>query len=197
MSSELFVQTIKGPTSGANANKVIIPTGQPMDASAGGMTLPAGVGGKMLQIQHSQYTATTSSSSDAYVDIPNLSVTITPASTSSKIFIAAHFTVGGSGSLSTILRILRNNSSFLEGDSIGNRQASQIVIHSTGGDHADNGAFLFTDSPSSTDALTYKAQYHSQNANTSSINRNTNFANDANEYNAVFTSTITVMEIAG
>jgi hypothetical protein len=168
MSSELFVQTIKGPTSGANANKVIIPSGQTLDASAGGMTLPAGVGGKMLQIQHSQYTATTSSSSDAYVDIPNLSVTITPASTSSKIFIAAHFTVGGSGSLSTILRILRNN-----------------------------GAFLFTDSPSSTDALTYKAQYHSQNANTSSINRNTNFANDANEYNAVFTSTITVMEIAG
>jgi hypothetical protein len=175
MASELIVQTLKGPTSGANANKVIIPSGQTLTAP-----------GHVIQVQHSQYTATTSSSSDTYVDIPNLSVTITPASTSSKIFIAAHFTVGGSGSLSTILRILRNNSSFLEGDSIGNRQASQIVIHSTG----------LSDSPSSTDALTYKAQYHSQNANTSSINRNTNFANDANEYNAVFTSTITVMEIA-
>jgi len=168
-----------------------------LDLTGKTVTLPSGIGGKVLQIQHSQYTATTSSSTDQYVDIPNLSVTITPASTSSKIFIAAHFTVGGSGSLSTILRILRNNSSFLEGDSIGNRQASQIVIHSTGGDHADNGAFLFTDSPSSTAALTYKAQYHSQNANASSINRNTNFENDANEYNAVFTSTITVMEIAG
>ena len=35
MASELIVQTIKGPTSGANANKVIIPSGQTLDASAG------------------------------------------------------------------------------------------------------------------------------------------------------------------
>jgi len=34
MASEIIVQTIKGPTSGANANKVIIPSGQTLDASA-------------------------------------------------------------------------------------------------------------------------------------------------------------------
>ena len=38
MASELIVQTLKGPTTGANANKVIIPSGQTLDASAGTVT---------------------------------------------------------------------------------------------------------------------------------------------------------------
>ena len=49
MASELIVQTLKGPTSGANANKVIIPSGQTLDASAGGMTTPAG---HAIQVVH-------------------------------------------------------------------------------------------------------------------------------------------------
>jgi len=43
MASELYVETLKGLTSGANANKVIIPAGQTLDASAGGVTLPSEV----------------------------------------------------------------------------------------------------------------------------------------------------------
>ena len=35
MASELYVETLKGLTSGANANKVIIPAGQTLDVSAG------------------------------------------------------------------------------------------------------------------------------------------------------------------
>jgi hypothetical protein len=51
MAGILTVQTIQGPTSGANANKVIIPAGQTLDASAGGVTLPAGVGGQVVQFK--------------------------------------------------------------------------------------------------------------------------------------------------
>jgi len=49
MASELIVQTLKGPTSGSNANKVIIPSGQTLDASAGGMTTPTG---HAIQVVH-------------------------------------------------------------------------------------------------------------------------------------------------
>ena len=42
MASELTVQTIKGPTSGGNANKIIIPSGQTLDANAGDFRPPAG-----------------------------------------------------------------------------------------------------------------------------------------------------------
>jgi hypothetical protein len=41
MASEITVQTIKGPTSGANANKVIIPSGQTLDTSSGAIIHPA------------------------------------------------------------------------------------------------------------------------------------------------------------
>ena len=41
MASELTVQTLRGPTSGANANKVLIPSGQTLDAS-NGFIAPAG-----------------------------------------------------------------------------------------------------------------------------------------------------------
>ena len=42
MASELIVQTLKGPTSGANANKIIVPTGQTLDASAGALIPDSG-----------------------------------------------------------------------------------------------------------------------------------------------------------
>ena len=41
MASELTVQTLRGPTSGANANTILIPSGQVLDASAG-FVAPAG-----------------------------------------------------------------------------------------------------------------------------------------------------------
>lgn len=171
-----------------------VTTAKIADSAITDALLPAG---SVLQIKHAEYTATTSSSSDAYVDIPSLSVTLTPSSASSKFFIAVHVTIGGSGSLSTILRVVRNGSGFFQGDSVGNRQTSQTTVYTNSQSHANNGAILLTDEPNSTDAQTYKVQYHSQNANTSAVNRNTEFGNDANEYNAVFTSTISVMEIAG
>ena len=41
MASELTVQTLRGPTSGADANKIIIPPGHTLDASSG-LEMPAG-----------------------------------------------------------------------------------------------------------------------------------------------------------
>ena len=42
MASEIIVNTIKAPTTGANANKVIIPSGVTLDASAGTLRPSAG-----------------------------------------------------------------------------------------------------------------------------------------------------------
>ena len=42
MASELTVQTIKGPTSGSNANKIIVPSGHTLDASGGTLVPSAG-----------------------------------------------------------------------------------------------------------------------------------------------------------
>ena len=42
MASEIIVNTIKAPTTGANANKVIIPSGVTLDASGGNFSPPSG-----------------------------------------------------------------------------------------------------------------------------------------------------------
>ena len=48
--------------------------------------LPAGMGGKVLQVVHSTYSTETNSSTETFTD-SGLSVSITPSSTSSKILV--------------------------------------------------------------------------------------------------------------
>jgi len=55
-------------------------------------SLPAGVGGKVLQVKQDEYPTQQSTTSTSYVDIGGLSVAITPSSTSSKIFVIATLT---------------------------------------------------------------------------------------------------------
>ena len=71
MASELEVQTIRGPSGGANANKVIIPSGQTLDASEGFIP-PAGT---IVQHVYLERSADLSSNSSSMIDVNNLSIT--------------------------------------------------------------------------------------------------------------------------
>ena len=74
MASELIVQTIQGPSSGANANKVIIPSGHTLDASGGTLVPSAGA---VVQVAYLHIHNTT-----AYDDITvSASTTTTSAPT--------------------------------------------------------------------------------------------------------------------
>ena len=55
--------------------------------------LPAGVGGKVLQVVTATIQTQQESTSASFVDITGLSVSITPSSTSSKIFVMCTTTV--------------------------------------------------------------------------------------------------------
>ena len=75
--STLHVENLKGPTSGTNANKITIPTGQTLSAA-----------GHVIQVQQGIMTARQTSTGGSMVDVgSNFEVTITPASTSSKILV--------------------------------------------------------------------------------------------------------------
>ena len=82
MASELYVETLKGLTSGANANKVIIPSGQTLDASAG-TVVPSG--GQIVNIEFQNITSTTNNSTTTFADFG--SVSYTPILTSSHIYV--------------------------------------------------------------------------------------------------------------
>ena len=60
--------------------------------SLSGVTaLPAGVGGKVLQVVSTNMDVDTTTSSSSYVAVTNFEVNITPSSTSSKVFVLANW----------------------------------------------------------------------------------------------------------
>lgn len=75
MASELTVQTIKGPTSGANANKIIVPSGHTLAAS-----------GHVIQVKNIWSSDQVSSTTAGYIDL-GLDIVITPTSTSSQFLL--------------------------------------------------------------------------------------------------------------
>ena len=87
MASELIVQTLKGPTSGANANKVIVPSGHTLDASAGSF-MPAP--DQILQVKHVQWDTTTiHSTATTYIEITDSAITITAKGNNSKFYLTS------------------------------------------------------------------------------------------------------------
>ena len=189
MASELYVETLKGLTSGANANKVIVPAGQTLDASAGSVVLPAGAGGKVLQVLQTTTTVYQGVQSTSFTTLANLNPSITPSSTSSKILVLVSLSAdafqNGNGAYSTEMKLLRGATqiSFKRADHYGGTASNSFYSF-----HAQND-FIYLDSPSSTSAQTYTVQVRITNtANTATYRFQDNSAGE---------STITLMEIAG
>ena len=79
--STLHVENLKGLSSGGNANKIIVPSGHTIDASAGTLVPSAG---HVVQVVYNKHT-TFDSSADAYVDV--VSATFTPKFSNSLILV--------------------------------------------------------------------------------------------------------------
>jgi len=140
--------------------------------------LPAGVGGKVLQVVMGSTGTQLTNNTNDWLDT-GLSVTITPSSSSSKIYLAVSQAevYAISSSIGVSLNLLRNGTSIC--------QFANYVGYS-GTDDFNGESCNFLDSPSSTSALTYKIQFIPSGGN-SQIRAQAN--------NGV--STITAMEIAG
>jgi hypothetical protein len=179
MSSELFVQTIKGPTSGANANKVIIPSGQTLDASAGTLTPSAG---QVIQVVSGVYEgANTTITSTSYTTTP-LTATITPTSTSSKILIQASMPLDDNAGIRIDTTVFRGSTNIADGANSNNSLSTMNPIGQ--GREIMQMGLLYMDSPASTSALTYTIYIKVQSQG---------MILHANEASA----TIALMEIAG
>ena len=150
--------------------------------------------GSVLQIQSTTKTDRFTTSSTSYVDVTGLSVTITPKSATSKIFVL--FSGNGSGATGAAaihLRMMRGATAINIGDAASNRTQA-----STGGisDSAEvfSMSSIFLDSPATTSATAYSIQVRS---NGTGIAINGAVTDTDIVQRARTTSTITVMEIAG
>lgn len=168
MASELYVETLKGLTSGANANKVIIPSGQTLYAP-----------GHVIQVVQTIYdsaSSITTTSNLTYID-SGISVTITPSSTSSKILVRAFVQMYINSNVHGKIAIFKNDTNELV-------QSSVLLPESAS---AGQGMIEILDSPSATSATKYSI-YFCRNGGSGTV-----YLNGEGDSNCG----ITAMEIAG
>jgi hypothetical protein len=159
--------------------------------------LPAGLGGKVLQVQETVKTDVTSTTSTTYADMTGMSRTITPVAASSKILIIPSLFFGNEGGMAYHIQrdVAGGGYSTITaytGDAAGSRERA-----SQGGNWTQTGAqftgtYLDTPTYSLTNELTYKLQWTAENG-TLYLNRTHNDAD--NSYHIRSASTLTLIEI--
>lgn len=160
--------------------------------------------GSILQVVSTTKTDTFSASVAAggLTAVTGLSASITPRSTSSKIF--ALVAIDGSASVAfghVAFRLLRNGTPIGVGDTAGSRTsltASQTPAFASDNTSIANAFKAFLDAPSSTSTLTYSVEIHNASGvstQTLYINRSHSDGDVAGRARSI--STITLMEVAG
>jgi hypothetical protein len=158
--------------------------------------------GSILQIIQAVKTDTFSTSNFSWADVPGLSVTITPSSSTSKIMVSAEVKAASSNDYGVLLRLTRDNTPIYLGDLNGNRvQCSSWICtydtSGTGGYSLLPASMNFLDSPASTSAVTYRVQLSSYSGVTAYINRSNAWQQGgALGYDGCPPSSITVMEVS-
>jgi len=163
--------------------------------------LPAGVGGKVLQVVSTAKTDTfsTTLASGAETAITGLSASITPSSTSNKILIMVTLFVGGSGNVGTTFLLKRASTDILVGDTAGSRKRATFSSgkNITGYEDTVSASFTGLDSPSTTSSTTYSVSIFNSRGESDSFYINRGSSDTDNSVQQRTASTITLLEIAG
>jgi hypothetical protein len=154
--------------------------------------LPAG---SVLQVVSVTKTdAFTSSATGAFTDITNMSASITPTSSSSKILVLASATCSGQSSVSgSIIRLVRGSTAIDVGDAAGSRSPATTNAYQLDSGQSECISINFLDSPATTSSTTYKLQFRIEGG-TFYFNRSQSDGDNGGV--GRFASTITLMEIA-
>ena len=195
--STLHVENLKGLSSGSNANKIIVPSGQTLDASAGTLTPSAGA---VVQVKYfDNDTAISLNLALTWTDA--ISVSFTPLYATSKVLLIAKTSISGpSGNYDTSMRLLRDGTAIGGNNDPSNLFAGDNILASTGYTSGEAGETIggqYLDSPATTSAITYKIQViGGENVTTYSVNRPYS-ANANGHYCNTGDTSLTLMEIAG
>lgn len=152
--------------------------------------------GSVLQVKQATSTgAFTINTNDTWTDLTDLSVAITPKSTSSKILVTVNVTGADDTNSYVRVRLLRGSTAIAVGDSASGHESTFSLHGHTSAGNAEQqvGSMTWLDSPATTSATTYKLQGSCYNSRIARFNYNNGDSNT--RQNTV--STITVMEIAG
>jgi len=160
-------------TLGASGDTVDVPSGATIDVT--GATVTGLTTGKILQVVTAEKTDTFSHNASSWVDVTDMSVTLTPASTSSKILLLSSISFGTNGTSGYVYFRLHSSAAsgaVFIGDTDGSRaRVSWGGSENTGNAIMGNAHLSYVDSPSTASAVTYKLQLFSFDAQIGYINR--------------------------
>ena len=164
-------------------------------SSDGKVTFPNNTGNILQVVSTTKTDSFSATSTSTAADITGLSVTITPSSSSNKVFVMYSVHVAAAGNYGgQVILLVRDSTNLALATDVGSRSAGTSLVkgNETYGNCVSQ---HFLDSPSTTSATTYKLQHKDASTNnTIYINRTGTDSNDAG-YQRV-TSSITAMEIA-
>ena len=161
--------------------------------------LPSGSAGGIIQVKSVTKTdAYQKPSGTSFVDVPGLSVSITPTRSDSKILVMYDLSWStSSGHISC--RLMRDSTAIKIGDASSNRTQATGQWHHSGSDQYDTAQVAGThmDSPATASAVTYKMQVGTPYS--TSYDLRVNYQGDDTDASWVgrTASSITVMEVSG
>jgi hypothetical protein len=154
--------------------------------------------GSVLQVVSTTKSDTWSASLPNWADITGMSVSITPTSSTSKIYVMVVLSYTTTGNASNGYRLVRNSTPI----SIGNAAGNRPLFSGMSADGNINTSWImssstnYLDSPATTSSVTYKLQAFGTYNGTFYVNMSS-ADRDATQYDARSVSSITVMEIKG
>ena len=172
------------------------------------ITLGANSGkGKVLQVVSAFKSDTFSTTSTSFTDITDLTLNITPSSSSNKILILGHVAMSvNNDDRNANLRIRKVISGTTTDVGVADTAGSRITTSAGGhlpwnsGDIAVatyNIAFQHLDSPNTTNQITYKLSVQVISGSTLYIGRSSDFSGNTDTNRSTFPSAISVMEVSG
>ena len=184
--------------------------------SSGNTSIPSGrvlnAPGHILQVAHGKFLGNETSNATDFVDITNLTATLTPSAATSKFLITFNVSANANQNQRGAIRVVRSigGGSFSTFDlpdfsagSLGGATTSQgsrlraHAIFDGGGSNIPNTPVSMTlfDHPNTTSAVTYKVQGMVEGSSYIYINTFQTFTDAATVFAPI--STLTLMEVAG
>ena len=182
-------------TLGTAANNVVqLTAAAKLPAVDGSLLTNVTAGGKVLQTQQTLVTAATfTTRSTSWTDLTGMTVSITPATTGSKILLTANFSFDTSSTTNfAAFKALRDSTDLSVGDAAGSRVQCALWGASYSNQATVNRSMTWLDSPSTTSATVYKLQIQ-MDAGTFYFNRTNTDTDNASFPRTI--STITATEI--
>ena len=181
-------------------NQIQTTAGKPILHSTGGI----------IQVVSTFYGDRFTTNTTSWVDISGFNVTITPSSSSNKIYLMCCMGAAGTSQSNNdpgnAIRVMRSigggsysDDNKLNGPSAGSRQRATYKRSSMSynSDHLPGGfGFCGLDDPATTSAVTYKLQVWPQSSSYAfHLNRSPNNSDTSNVYHSAMMSSLTVMEV--